>query len=238
MFSCISWAGRLSTPFNISFKTWSWNETFFFFSWPIISILKSLLNLCCTRSVPCYWFCIRFIETCLLAENCTCRSVLSTVLYLLMCPIYGSYISAAQTPVSRLWFCDTWCCFGDAAYLICGRATFPLMERSCPFILAWNRTKSIAFKSKLNLWMGMNKQAELICGSTAFYAYFSAQWCRVRILTAVAVDWDSKFVISFSEELNASFPPRQFSNREEIRQSEPRHILNVIRFNYKNPASS
>lgn len=36
--------------------------------------------------------------------------------------------------------------------------------------------------------MGMNKQAKLICGSTAFYAYFSAQWCRVRILTAVAID--------------------------------------------------
>lgn len=122
-------------------------------------------------------------------------------------------------------------------YLICGIAIFPLMERSCPFIFAWNRTKSITCKPKLNLWMG-KMQAELICGSTEFYDYFSVHWWRVRTLTAVVLNWGSKFVISFSEKLNASFLPRQFSNREEIRESEKGHILNRSRFNYKNPTSS
>lgn len=64
-------------------------------------------------------------------------------------------------------------------YLICGMAAFPLRERSCPFILAWNRKKPITCKPKPNLWVG-KMQAELVWGRTKFYDYFSAQWWGVR----------------------------------------------------------
>lgn len=102
-------------------------------------------------------------------------------------------------------------------YLICGMAKFPLMGRSCPFILAWNRMKSIMCKPKLKLWIG-KMQAKLTCGSTRFCDPFSAQWWKIRTLTAVALNQDSKFVISFSERVDCSFLPRQFSSKEEIKR--------------------
>lgn len=79
-------------------------------------------------------------------------------LYLLVCPMHDSSISAAQA-ASFLGYAFV---ISGAAlemlmgrycltYLICGMATFPLMEMTCPFILARNRTKLITCKPKLNL---------------------------------------------------------------------------------------
>lgn len=142
---------------------------------------------------------------------------------------YGFVISVAALDIlmGRYYF----------TYLICGMATFPLMGRSCPFILVWKRTKWIMCKPKLKLWMG-KMQAELTCGSTKFCDTFSVQWWKIRTLTAVALSWDSKFVISFSERINGSFLPRQFSSKEEIRESEPARIINRSRLNYNKPMSA
>lgn len=102
-------------------------------------------------------------------------------------------------------------------YLMCGMATFPLMGRSCPFILARNRMKPIMCKPKLKLWIG-KMQAKLTCGGSRFCDPFSAQWWKIRAVTAVALNQDSKFVISFSERVDCSFLPRQFSSKEEIKR--------------------
>lgn len=130
-----------------------------------------------------------------------------------ICPLvslYDSSVSAAQAHISSLWFCDICGCFGHAD----GKILLHLSNmwhgyissngRSCLFILARNRTKSMMCKPKLKLWMG-KLQAELPCESTKFCDYFIAQWWRIRTLTAVALNWDWKFVISFLERVNGSF---------------------------------
>lgn len=150
---------------------------------------------------------------CLLAENCLAlymQELVEQCSFVLMCAYmthpylqhrlifldYGFVISVAALDIlmERYYF----------PYLICGMATFPLKGRSCPFILAWNRMKSIMCKPKLKQWMG-KMQVKLTCGSTKFCDCFSALWWEIITLTAVALNWDSKFVISFLEWVNGSF---------------------------------